>query len=334
MKVLDVIRMAAGRPDLAYAGEPVPLSGGFWAVLLAFTLADPPPGWPRELVARVMPDAGLARKETIVQAVVASAGFPTPAVRVSGGPDAGLGQAFMVMDRAPGSPLLSSLSGAGAVGAAFRLARQLPGALASTMAGLHALDPGPLRAALDVIDDVPVTVNGLLAMLEDGADGFGRSDLAAAARWLIAHPPAQTPEVVCHGDLHPFNLLVDGDQVTVLDWSVCMLGPRAHDVAFTALMLSEPPVRVPPVLRPLIRWAGRSLAARFVRSYRDFSGVMVAADEFAWHQAVVCLRALTEVASWGAAGAADDRAGHPWLVSGHQLAARLTYVTGIPVRPF
>jgi hypothetical protein len=66
MRVLDVIRAAAGRPGLTYAAEPVPLSGGFWAALLAFTLADPPPGWPHELVARVMPDAGVARKETIV----------------------------------------------------------------------------------------------------------------------------------------------------------------------------------------------------------------------------------------------------------------------------
>ena len=46
----------------------------------------------------------LARKETTVQAAVASAGFPTPVVRASGGPEGGLGRAFTVMDRASGAP--------------------------------------------------------------------------------------------------------------------------------------------------------------------------------------------------------------------------------------
>jgi len=92
-----------GLPALAYAQAPQVLSGGSWAELLAFSLADPPAGWPRDLVARVMPEPGLARKETIVQAAVAAAGDPTRAVRASGGPDSGLGRAFMVMDRARGA---------------------------------------------------------------------------------------------------------------------------------------------------------------------------------------------------------------------------------------
>src|SRR6266496_5854795 len=30
------------------------------------------------------------------------------------------------------------------------------------------------------------------------------------------HPPGPAPDVICHGDLHPFNLLADADRVTVL----------------------------------------------------------------------------------------------------------------------
>lgn len=349
VRLLDVLRAASGRPDLSYADQPESLSGGFWAVLLAFALADPPPGWPRRLVARVMPDAGTARKETIVQSAVAAAGFPTPSVRVSGGPDDGLGQAFMIMDRASGSPLLPDLSGAAAVGTVFRLPRQIPDVLASTMARLHALDPEPVRAALVGADGQPrepkgspggewgetrpSTVAGLVDMLRHFAGEFGRADLVEAANWLGTHPLPPAPDVICHGDLHPFNLLVDGGQVTLLDWSACLLAPRAHDVAFTAFMLSEPPVRVPGWLRPLIRLVGRLLAARFKRRYQAYSGVTVAADEIAWHQAVVCLRALTEAASWAADGTIDDRAGHPWLVCGPELAAHLARVTGAPVRP-
>jgi hypothetical protein len=214
-QLLRVLRMVTGRPALAYARAPEALSGGFWAELLAFSLTDPPEGWPRELVARVMPDPGLARKETIVQASVAAAGYPTPAVRAFGGPGCGLGRAFMVMDRAPGAPMLSGLSGAGAIAGALRVLGQLPEVLAFSMARLHALDPSCIRVQLGQAGDVPTTVAGVLGALRDTAAGYGRADLVEAARWLIGNPPPPAREVVCHGDLHPFNLLTDGEQVTV-----------------------------------------------------------------------------------------------------------------------
>ncbi len=75
-------------------------------------------------------DPGLARKETIVQSAVAAAGFPTPFVRASGGPDCGLGRAFMVMDRAAGGSALSGLDRMVTPAAALRLLRQVPGELA------------------------------------------------------------------------------------------------------------------------------------------------------------------------------------------------------------
>ncbi len=102
--LIGVLRSTTGTPDLEYERQPEPLQGGFWAELVSFSLANPPAGWPAELVARLMPDPGTARKETIVQSAVAAAGFPTPFVRASGGPDCGLGRAFMVMDRAAGQP--------------------------------------------------------------------------------------------------------------------------------------------------------------------------------------------------------------------------------------
>src|SRR5262249_60944298 len=87
-----------------------------------------------------MPDPGSARKETIVQRAVAAAGYPTPFVRAAGGPDDGLGQAFMIMDRAPGGPALSGLDGLSPA-AVPRLMREIPDLLAVSMGRLHALDP-------------------------------------------------------------------------------------------------------------------------------------------------------------------------------------------------
>jgi aminoglycoside phosphotransferase (APT) family kinase protein len=330
-RLIGVLRGATGAQDLEYEHWPEPLRGGFWAELLSFSLAHPPDGWPAELVARLMPDPGTARKETLLQRTVAAAGYPTPLVRASGGPDCGLGRAFMVMDRAAGRSALSGLDGL-TPAAVPRLLRQIPELLAGSMARLHALDPDLVRGELEQVREVPVTVPGLLSALERSAAEFGRPDLAGAARWLTDHPPRPAPDVICHGDLHPFNLLADGDRVTVLDWSSALLAPRAYDVAFTSLLLSEPPLRVPGWQRPLVRVLGRLLARRFVRGYQRQTATAVEPAELRWHQAVVCLRALTDVASWVHENVADTRAGHPWLVSGAAFARRLATLTGAPVR--
>jgi aminoglycoside phosphotransferase (APT) family kinase protein len=331
-RLIGVLRSTADTPGLEYERRPEPMRGGFWAELFSFSLANPPAGWPAELVARLMPDPGSARKETIVQRAVAAAGFPTPFVRAAGGPDGGLGRAFMVMDRAAGGPALSGLDGGLSPAALPSLLRRIPDLLATSMARLHALDPDLVRGELEQLREVPVTVPGLLGAVARFADEFGRTDLASAARWLTDHPPRPAPDVICHGDLHPFNLLADGDRVTVLDWSTALLAPRAHDVGFTSLLLSEPPLRVPDWQRPLVRIFGRVMARRFVRGYQRRTGMTVGPGELRWHQAVVCLRALTEVASWVHEGTAGTHADHPWLISGPAFARRITRLTGVPVR--
>jgi aminoglycoside phosphotransferase (APT) family kinase protein len=331
--LLTEIQAATGREDLTFAGEPVGLTGGFWAELVAFRLADPPPGWPPDLVARVMPDPFVARKESIMQAAVAASGFPTPAVRLTGGPESRIGRAFMVMDKATGSSLMPGLDGIGALAAGLRAGSRLPDVLASTMATLHAVDPQPVRDNLAGLNGVASSVPGMLAFLCGAAERAGRGDLVAAADFLIASQREPGREVICHGDLHPFNVLVDGGHVTLLDWSASLLGSPAYDVAFTTLMLSEPPLDLPGRLRPPVRWLGRLLARRFVGRYETYAGATIGRDDLRWYQAVVCLRMLVEVAGWVRDGTIDGRAGHPFLTSGRELAARLSSVTGLPVRP-
>ena len=330
-RLIGVLRLAAGRPDLRYARPPEPLAGGFWADLLSFSLVRPPDHWPAELVARLMPDPRTARKETVVQRALAAAGYPTPPVRAYGGPDDGLGRAFLVMDRAAGSPGMPGLDG-GLTPAGVRRVLQVPELLATAMARLHALDPDLVRGELKQVREVPATVPELLAAFARLAGERGRPDLAGAASWLADHPPRPAADVICHGDLHPLNLLSDGGQVTVLDWSNALLAPRAYDVGFTTLLLSEPPLRVPGWQRPLLRWFGRVMARRFTSGYARRTATTVEPGELRWYQAVICLRALLDVAGWVHEGSASTRAGHPWLVTGPAFARRLTVLTGISVR--
>jgi hypothetical protein len=49
-------------------------------------------------------------------------------------------------------------------------------------------------------------------------------------------------------------------------------------------------------------------------------------------EAIVCLRALVEVAGWAAAGELDGKSGHPWLVNGDAFAKRLSAQTSAAVR--
>ena len=74
-----------------------------------------------------------------------------------------------------------------------------------------------------------------------------RPDLTTAAE----RPPAGTDppsdaSVICHGDLHPFNILTHPDGDTVLDWSATRIAHPAYDIAFTHLLLATLPCTPPP----------------------------------------------------------------------------------------
>ena len=334
--LLEVLRKKTGCPGLRYAAPPLPVAGGFWAQILAVRLEGAPPELDRDLIVRIMPDPDAAKRETIVQSEVVAQGFPAPPVRLVGGPDDGLGRAFMVMDRMPGRPPVPEVTGPAAFAALGRAATRLPDLLADTTARLHALDPEPLRRALIEEGTTVVLPGDLLRVVGERAAGADRPDLARAAQRMAADPPARGREVICHGDLHPFNLLVEGRRVSVIDWSVALIGDPAFDLAFTALTMAAAPIAVPRVLRRPVRAAARSGSRWFLRSYRK--RVPGAADSLRedvldWFTAVHCLRALVELAQWVAAGTVDEQAGHPWLVMAPNMAVHLGKVVGDDVRP-
>ena len=322
--------IAEAWPGTTLVAEPTPLVGGFWASMYRLQLAGQPPGVPSAVVFRIAPDAAMGAKELAVQRTVAELGFATPPVRLSGPVDERLGGSWSVMDFAAGSPPLGDLNGIAALRRAPALFTHLPVQLATAMAEIHAIDPEPVTAAVaTAAPSVAWRVEDLFEHFEAGANALGRADLSSAVRALADRRTVEGPTVICHGDLHPFNLLVDqAGEVTVVDWTAATRAEPAFDVAFTALLLANPPLEAPGPLGGVIHWVGGRLARRFIARYRA-----LAPDHdlgsLDWYRALHSARILIEAASiearHGTAG------GHPFGTLIPVATAALSAASGRPV---
>ncbi len=243
--LLRVLSAHSGRRE-AFANGPTRMTGGFWAAIYEFELSSPP----RELhgphVLRVMPNPDAGVREAIVQRLVADQGYPTPRV-VFDGFDEDLGGAFMVMERVDGVAPLDDLEFGRALVGVPKTLRRLPRLLATVTVELHRLDPQPIIAALDM-SGIHVADLGVAAHLTE-IDRIARSSslgLDHLLQWLDRRRPVFTPAVVCHGDIHPFNLLVTDDgSFNLLDWTNANLCRPEYDVGFTAALLRCAPITVP-----------------------------------------------------------------------------------------
>jgi len=298
--VLDHLRRQFHAPELVLDGPPIRLGGGFWAEMWTLTFAPPTSGGlPARVVLRLAPDAQLATWETTFQAGVAEQGYPTPTIRASDFTPSGIGRAWCVMDHADGAPLLGGLSGIRALGALPRLATSLPDTLARAAADLHRLDALPIETALD----------HYRTRARDLAD----APLQCTVERLVATRPDPQLRVVCHGDLHPFNILADGSRTVVLDWTAGQIAHPAYDLAFTHLLLTNPPLDAPKPLRPIINAAARRVANRFITTYRKIGPHPIEVETLDWYRSLQSCRILTDLATWRAAGDIDAHRGHPWL---------------------
>jgi aminoglycoside phosphotransferase (APT) family kinase protein len=244
--LVQELRAHTGRTDLQLRGSPRLLPGGASAELYEFAVIDPPPGFEGPLVLRLPVET--AEAERAVHAAVVHAGYPAPRLRFDGDGSAGLGRPFLVMDRVDGK---TPMAAAGVLGLP-RLFREMPGLLAGLMADLHAVPTAGLEGT--ALDITATLLAGVPAGIERD--------------WLEASRPPSGPVVICHGDLHGLNVLVDrGEVVAVVDWELAGLGPAELDVARTQLILGTLP-GVSGLGRRLLRRSAARTAAAFVGTYR------------------------------------------------------------------
>jgi len=320
--LLEVIAARSGRGDLAFARRPTPVGGGYWAEIFAFELCDAPRGFRGELILRRMPDAERARRETAVQTAVAELGFPTPRVRASGGEDEPLALAFSIMDRVAGATFDETRG----LGARLRRVAGLGRLLADAQSRLHALPAASVAARLTQrgVDPAALSLDALLEDLARLVRGAGSPELGRALAWLVGRRPAGGGAVLCHGDIHPNNLLVaSGGRFSLIDWTNARFAHPELDVAFTSELLELRPLRTPPGAGALAGLALRGIARR---SRAAYSGPFpLDRTRLDWYRALYRLQLLARVEA--AAAALPDAPfmppAHPYRMVAPRARARL-----------
>jgi gamma-glutamylcyclotransferase (GGCT)/AIG2-like uncharacterized protein YtfP/aminoglycoside phosphotransferase (APT) family kinase protein len=202
--------------------------------------------WGEGLVAKVLrpgfPDR-LGEEEARAAAVADRAGIGAPAFHGTTRVD---GRFALLYERIDGISMLDRLT------AHPDAAEDLAAELAGVHAAMHAA-PG---------EGLP----RLRAWVE-GAIGRGVPHLGDRERDAVLGRLAELPDgsVVCHGDLHPGNVLMTGRGPAVIDWLTAGIGPAAADVARTVFLLRDS--LIPSDIAPPERARIESLRHRFTDAY-------------------------------------------------------------------
>ena len=225
-----------------------------------------PPEWTNPIVLRVPPVASrfpLLQRETKLQKWCADAGYAAPLPLAVFAPGEVLDLPVQALEQVPGSNLMKAM-----LSAPWRVPERVS-RFARQHAALHQL---PIPPWADASDPQWSLIERRLALVRHVV---GELDVPAVADGLTAveklFPRLQVDDpVICHGDFHPLNVLVnDGDQY-VLDWTDSGIGDRHGDIARTALLFRLAAVAAPnaPARVPL-RGVTTGLASAYLRAYRQ-----------------------------------------------------------------
>lgn len=177
--------------------------------------------------------------ETVPPELLAALELPpvASAVRMAGY-DAAVWRADLADDRAvavrllrPGVPVDNEL-------AALRLAAQRGNPVPSIIAHGH-------WDGRDAVVTTWCAGRSMGELLEDGGDTAKLGRLMGQTQARL-HEPLPDGRVLCHLDFQPYNILVDGDEVTgIVDWSNARLGDAREDLAWTEVVLEFAPALLP-----------------------------------------------------------------------------------------
>ncbi len=271
-------------------------------------------GWSGPLVARTAPPPVLRREAACITAV-RSLGFPAPDLLAHGS------DGVLVVREPPGATLAERM-----IGDMAALPRLLAG-FGRLHAALHALPTAGLDPDVGVVDPVIEGPDdgspGDLGTFDDAvhrgrrsaAGPFGR--IAGQVAWLAEHRPPPHRPAVCHGELNPVHVVIDGDgagtAAVPVNWTGAGLGDPAYDVAATLVAFWSTPLYADSaVQRRLLKMIRDSLASAYLAAYREAADRPVPDARLDYWQAYHLCRIAT-----GIARCADRGPAGPWDTAAH-----------------
>jgi aminoglycoside phosphotransferase (APT) family kinase protein len=262
--VAEAVRTAAEptlgtRPELTHGPEPIL---GYGPDVYRVRLATEDPAWAGTLLARTSGAAVLRREATFVGAL-RDAGFPAPDLVAAPGADGngdGKGAADVLVFRQPPGDSLANVMVANVTSVPQFLA-----AFGRLHAELHGLPTGGIEGGdgTDPLDEIDGRAE------PDAVRQAVESELA----WLHAHRPPDGPQVLCHTELSPAYVYLEGtDTATAVpvNWTRARVADPAYDVAATVTAFWSVPIYVDNALqRKALKMARDSLVSAYLDAYRE-----------------------------------------------------------------
>lgn len=326
--LLDQLRAAAGI-DLEYVAPVAPVTGGYETFTYGFEVSADSGPFAGPLILRVFRENGSGnqgRREAAFQNALAGLGYPVPRVVLQVGSPGIDGRPFNVMERVRGQMMLQEAF-AGTSDFESILQR-----LAAVQSRLHGIPAAPVITAIEE-SGFSVEAFSIWHRVDSLSRYFDEPEfenLRPVWDWLRDHRPYErdTP-AVCHGDLHPGNIMTEDGQITgVIDWPGASFADAEYDVAVTLVLFVVAGGLFTDIRGVLPGFRGPYLAAYEKIRALDHERL----DYYEAMRSFVGFIRGTAATTPGVNPDLLPRDGYPWANAWvmQQGAARLEEITGLP----
>ena len=334
-ELLARVRALPGCAEATYAEAPAEIVGGYDTAIFTFRLSGAAAPWDGPLILRLFRPEHVdqPRIELAVQNAVADMGYPCPrALPVAEG-DRIDGRPYMIMEKVGGRRLIDYITNPG------RMTLRATPTLAEAHTRLHAIDAPAFRErlvahGLSEGDLQRMTFDAEFADVEQVVASLRIDALSQAMDWLRAHRPAPAPPVICHGDFHPANVMLEPDgSYHIIDWTLMRFADPEYDIARSVILWRRAPIDralVSGPVRVLIGLGRRVLLWRYGRLYRRIRPID--AERLRYYEAFDALRVIAmtfvrrNTSLWRDQGVIDGLMAHVRQATGLKLGA-------VPVPP-
>ena len=229
--LLFFLREEIDDTKINYEMPPSQLQGGYNTSVFQFKLKNVHPSLSGPLVLRIFRKSHPPKQaimESVIHNSLVDQGFPVPYVYYACIDDKYIGSQFLIMDFFTGTLLPTVFNEDTAI------------VLGKTHAMLHNADSSQLNEDMiaEGFGGRQYSIDGKLDRLLKASEHLPW--LEKIVFWLIENRPSDCEHPsICHGDFHPYNLLAkDGEVTAILDWSSCIVGDPAADVASTLVIFN------------------------------------------------------------------------------------------------